>query len=124
MSEALLSGELLAAVDEEKPNQYPASRKLSWLRELDGLVQKELLETHAGEIAALPESYDELSSLLVPEPYGAALYRFWLFAQIDLTNGEILKYNQSLALFNAAWRLYADSLNRASRPVGAGGWRF
>ena len=53
-------------------------------------------------------------------PYDEELYTAYLFCQIDLHNGEIARYNQSLGLLAAAWRQMADALNRARRPTGAG----
>ena len=123
MSDKLRAGALVSLVDEERPNQYPASRKLEWLRELDGLLYAEQLQTHECEAEEPAPHYDADSALLLPFPYGQPLYRAWLFTQIDLANGEIVRYNQSLSLFQWLWRLYADSLNRTVSPRAAGGWR-
>lgn len=123
MSGALRAGALVSLADAERPNQYPASRKLAWLRELDGLLYEELLRPHELEAEPPAERYGEDTPLLVGFPYGEQLYRAWLFTQIELSNGEILRYNQALSLFQWLWQLYADSLNRRARPRGASGWR-
>ena len=39
-------------------------------------------------------------------------------------NAEIVKYNQSMTLFAAAWRQLADFLVRTRRPVAPGAWRL
>ena len=109
----MTAGELIAAVDALRPNQYESEQKLRWLRELD---EKLLLECRAPE-KELPESYTEDSALLAPFPYDWGLYTNWLFCQIDLNNAEILKYNQSMTLFSAAWRQLADHWNR-TRELG------
>ena len=124
MSERPSAGAVLSLVDQERPNQYPASRKLEWLRELDGLAYEELLKTHAAACEPPDERYGEDTRLLLPFPYAQPLYRAWLFTQIDLSNGDILRYNQSLALLEWLWRRCADFLNRASLPRGGDGWRL
>ena len=119
----MTAGEILAAVDRLRPNQYSEAEKLSWLRRLDGQIQTELLDTHLGEAgeetaAELP-AYTPETALLAPFPYGEELYTAYLFAQIDLHNAEIGKYNQSVAVLSAAWRQLADWINRTRRPKGA-----
>ena len=126
----MTAGELLAQVDELRPNQYSAEQKLRWLRRLDGQIAAELLDTHLppaeGEAAAAwpPPDYGADSQLLAPFPYGEGLYIAWLFCQIDLHNGEIGKYNQSVLLLSAAWRELADWLNRRTMPKSAGEWKM
>ncbi len=126
----MTAGALIAAVDELRPNQYAAARKLEWLRRLDGQILAEIESSHApagagssgGEAedeAVLSAAYTADTELLAAFPWDEALYTAWLFCQIDLHNGEIGKYNQSLALFQAAWSSLADAVNRARRPLGA-----
>ena len=119
----MTAGELIRQVDELRPNVYSRERKLCWLRRLDGQIREELLETHAGEREPLPEDYTESTALLAPFPWGEGLYTAWLFCQIDLHNGEIQKYNQSLRLLAAAWRSLADAWNRGLPPKGPRAWR-
>ena len=77
-----------------------------------------------GSEAALPDSYDADTGLLAPFPWGEGLYLAWLFCQIDLHNGEIQRYNQSLALLASAWRSLADWMNRTRMPRGVPAWRM
>lgn len=121
----MTAGELIARVDGLRPNQYAAQEKLRWLRRLDGQILRELSETHeGGEEGSLPESYTASSPLLAPFPYAEELYSAYLMCQIDLHNAEIGKYNQSMLLLSAAWRQFADWLNRSRRPKSAGDWRL
>ena len=69
------------------------------------------------------EPYAAETELLAPFPWGEGVYTAWLFCQIDLHNGEIQKYNQSLSLLAAAWRSLADWLNRQRRAQGPGAGR-
>ena len=117
----MTAGEAIAAVDSLRPNQYGAAEKLRWLQRLDGQVHEELERTHeppedGPEEPELP--YTEETVLRVGAPYDEELYTAYLFSQIDLHNGEIARYNQSLALLSAAWRQTADALNRSRMPKG------
>ena len=120
----MTAGEAIAAADSLRPNQYTAAQKLAWLRRLDGQIARELADTHEGEAPELPESYESGSVLLAPCPYDEELYTAYLFAQIDLNNAEIVKYNQSVALLGAAWRQLADAWNRTRRPRSRGAFRL
>ena len=119
----MTAGEVIAAVDALRPNQYGAAQKLRWLQRLDGQILGELERRHeppAGGLTEAAEPYTEDTVLRVGAPYDEELYTAYLFSQIDLHNGEITRYNQSLGLLAAAWRQMADALNRARRPVGTG----
>ena len=72
----------------------------------------------------LPDRYEAATPLLADFPFDEGLYSAWLFCQIDLHNGEIGQYNQSLSLFAAAWRQLADHINRHRRPLCCAGWRL
>lgn len=120
----MTAGEIIAAADALRPNMYDMQRKLKWLQRLDGQVRRELLKTHEGDTDEEERPYDESRELLVPFPYGEELYLAYIFAQIDLNNAEMQKYNQSAALCAAAWRQYADSINRERRPLGKDKFRF
>lgn len=119
----MTAGELLARADALRPNAYETAEKLRWLERLDGQIARELIDTHAaasptGAAAAPGAAYTAESVLLAPEPYGEEVYLAYVFAQIDLNNAEIEKYDQSAALFAAAWRALADDINRRTPPKG------
>ena len=120
----MTAGEVLAAVDTLRPNQYGATEKLAWLRQLDGKLYDELFWVYDGDLSGQPRTYTAKTMLLAPFPYDWALYTNWLFAQIDLHNAEIVKYNQSMTLFAAAWRELGDYWNRTHTPRTAPGWQF
>lgn len=122
----MTAGELIAQVDALRPNQYSEAEKLRWLRRLDGQLLLELLDSHEGgeEAGQTAEPYDAGTELLCSAPWDEELYTSYLFCQIDLMNAEIEKYNQSAALFAAAWRQLADHLNRSRRPRGERRWKL
>ena len=81
-------------------------------------------EQPGGEVAPLEAQYQDETELLAPFPWGDALYEAWLFCQIDLHNGEIGRYAQSLSLLQTAWRSLADAIRRRSAPPRERSWRF
>ena len=124
----MTASELLARADALRPNAYTRAEKLRWLERLDGQIARELLDTHEGNsefgVRNLELSYGDDTVLLAPEPYGEEVYLSYVFAQIDLNNAEIEKYDQSAALFASAWRALADDVNRRRAPKGARRFRF
>lgn len=120
--------EAIALVDTLKPNKISTSVKIKWLSDIDGLICRELLDTHEGNPMPEPfkgyrEDADEGTVLIAPFPYDV-LYRWYLESQIDLSNMEITKYNNSRSLFNNAYLTYTDWYNRTHVPLQAGGFSF
>ena len=113
--------EALHRIDELKPNSYSQAEKIKWLSSLDGVIKSEIIDTHEdGEGIAFSGYADdaELTTvLLVPAPYDD-IYLKWLEAQIDYTNGEYGKYNNSLIAYNDAYDLYQRYYNRTHMPKG------
>ena len=113
--------EALHRIDELKPNSYSQAEKIKWLSSLDGVIKSEIIDTHEdGEGIAFSGYADdaELTTvLLVPAPYDD-IYLKWLEAQIDYTNGEYGKYNNSLIAYNDAYDLYQRHYNRTHMPKG------
>ena len=121
--------EAIALVDRLKPNKFTPEDKVKWLSEIDGLIVRELVDTHensplAGDFAgyvSIEESGG--TELLAPYPYDI-LYRWYLESQIDLGNMEIAKYNNSKTLFNNAYLTYTDHYNRTHMPKRRSGFVF
>lgn len=112
--------EAINRIDDAKPNQYTQSDKVRWLSTLDGIIHDELLATHEGEAGAFAgydDSTDLSTELLVESPYDE-IYVRWLEAQIDYTNSEYAKYNNSIAMYNAAYSTFARFYNRTHMPRG------
>jgi hypothetical protein len=111
----------LHRVDALKPNSYDNPEKIKWLSILDGIIKREIIDTHEGGEGEVFDGYEEdvelTKELLVPAPYDD-IYIRWLEAQIDYTNGEIGKYNNSLVAYNDAYDLYQRHYNRTHMPKG------
>jgi hypothetical protein len=106
---------------ELKPNSYSQSEKIKWLSTLDGIVKREIIDTHEGGEDIAFEGYDENSDLatvlLIPAPYDDVYLR-WLEAQIDYANGEYAKYNNSMTAYNDAYTAFQRYYNRTHMPKG------
>ena len=110
--------EAVNRVDAVKPNVYELEEKLRWLSVLDGIVKKEIMDTHEGAEAVLPEA-DTDRELLAPHPYDG-MYIHWLEAQIDYAGGEYGKYNSSMAMFRAVYEAYEKYYHRLHKPIAKG----
>ena len=114
--------EAIALVDGLKPNKFSKEDKVKWLSDIDGLIVRELIDTHEDS----PLEYDfegyratpggMREELIAPYPYDI-LYRWYLESQIDLYNMEMDKYNNSAALYNSAYAAYRNAYNRSHMPV-------
>ena len=113
--------EAINKIDALKPNNYTQADKIGWLSTLDGIIKKEIIDTHEGADAVSFKGYGATTALdtvlLVPAPYDDVYVR-WLEAQIDYANGEYGKYNNSMALYNTAYVTYERYYNRNNMPLG------
>ena len=113
--------DVIHRIDVLKPNAYSQSEKIRWLSELDGMIKKEIIDTHEGgeQIAfnGYGEDTDLTTPLLIEHPYDR-IYLPWLQAQIDYFNGENGKYQNSMAMFNEAYASYERYYNRIKLPKG------
>ena len=111
----------LYRIDELKPNSYSQTEKIKWLSSLDGVIKSEIIDTHEGGADVVFDGYGDdaalTTELLVPAPYDD-IYLRWLEAQIDYSNGEYGKYNNSIAMYNTAYTAYANHYNRTHMPIG------
>ena len=114
--------EAISKIDNLKHNTYTHEDKVVWLSALDGMVKREIMDTHEGDEVSF-QGYDTDSDvetvLLVPAPYDQVYLR-WLEAQIDYCNGEYSRFNNSMEMFHAAYQSYSNFYNRTHMPKGVG----
>ena len=95
--------EAISRIDTLKFNTYTQSEKVAWLSIIDGMIKREIIDTHEGGEDLVFNGYDENTSLdtelLAPTPYDD-LYVKWLEAQIDYHNNEYARYNISATAYN------------------------
>lgn len=109
--------EILARVDDEKLNQYDARVKTAWLSEVEGMVVDEILNMAEGndiEFDGYDYDRDFEKTLLVPDRFGD-VYSNYLAAKIDYKNGEIERYNNSVAAFESSFQAFAAYYRRKQR---------
>ncbi len=113
--------EAINITDNLKHNTYSQSDKVKWLSRLDSMVKRLVIDTHEGgegvSFTGYSDDTDTSTELLIPEPFDEAYLR-WLEAQIDYTNGEYNKYNNSIDMFNTIWKEFQDHYNRTHMPKG------
>ena len=106
-----------------KPNGYSQSEKVRWLSTLDGIVKREVIDTHEGGEDVLFSGYNDETplntELLVPAPYDDVYIRY-LEMQIDYANGEYAKYNNSTDAYNLALSDFEKYYNREHKPKSRG----
>jgi hypothetical protein len=107
--------------DSLKPNNYTQEDKIKWLSTLDGIIKREIIDTHEGADAVVFNGYTEETpldtELLVLAPYDD-IYIKWLEVQIDYANAEYGKYANSMMMYNTAYATYANWYNRNHMPKG------
>ena len=113
--------EAIGLADEMKPNSVPQVMKVRWLCVLDGLIWRNVFRTHGmrGEFQPYDPDTDLGRELLVKAPYDT-LYRRWLEAQIDLSNGEYERYNAQITVFSDEYAAFENDFHRNHRPVRRG----
>ena len=113
--------EAINRIDSLKHNTYTQNEKVAWLSRLDSMVKRLIIDTHEdGEditFIGYDDTTDLKTELLVPAPFDE-MYLRWLEAQIDYTNGEYDKYNNSILMYQAAYDGYANYYNRNHMPKG------
>lgn len=112
-------GEAINRINSIKHNTYTNSDKIMWLSNVDSQVKTMIIDTHEGAVtfSGYDDTTDLATELLVPEPFDE-MYMRWLEAQIDYSNGEYGKYNNSITMFNTSFEEYAKYYNRTNMPLG------
>lgn len=112
--------EAINRIDAVNPNNYSQPEKVLWLSTLDGVIKKEIIDTHEGAEAVTFTGYNAETpldtELIVPAPYDE-VYLFWLQSKIDYWNAEMGKYNNSIAMYNTAYSTFEKAYNREHKPI-------
>lgn len=113
--------EAIQRINTVKPNGYEQTQKIAWLNTLDGIIKKEIIDTHEGGENVVFNGYKEetnlTTELLVPAPYDDIYIRY-LEMQIDYANGEYVKYNNSKVMYNETYSAFKRYYNRTHMPKG------
>ena len=112
--------EAIDALDAGQSNTFSRQEKIGWLSRLDSLVQKELADTHGGgqpAFAGYTAETDPQTVLLVPAPWDE-IYLHYMQAQMDYLSGDMTRYANAAALYNACFAAYRNYFNRTHCPKG------
>lgn len=102
-------------VDKLKPNAYSEEDKLGWINELEGMVQRLVIQTDSVMTYAYPEDMDK--ELMIQAPFDD-VYTLFLEAKIDYYNREYANYNNSAMMFEAQFNEYKKDYIRHNRARG------
>ena len=102
-------------IDRLKPNIYTDEDKLRWINELDGMVQRLVMQKDEIAQYSYPEDMDR--ELLIPAPFDDS-YTLFLEAKIDYYNREYGNYNNSATMFEAQFSEYKKDYIRHNQVRG------
>lgn len=116
-----------AVVEYMKVNEVSreeAEQKVEF-REIKYKEAKEHIEATRNDIffTGYKKDTDLQTELLAKAPHDVMYLRF-LEAQIHYYNGEIDRYNNTLAAFNAAYGSFCDYYLRTHKPISSGQFQF
>ena len=109
------TGEVIKRVEAAKPGCNIATEEyLNLLNILEEEIYTNIISCHDGKYGFKALCSEE-DKLIVPDMY-ADLYSFWLFARIDLTNGDIAGYTNNMILYNNLMDEFSRYYTRANMP--------
>lgn len=108
--------EVIAQVDDIKPNAFSNEAKTLWINEIEGKVQTDVFLLAVDNITQYTYEEDKDTVLLVNPPHDK-LYREYLTAKIDYANGEYNKYQNTMQMFNEFWNEFVIWFARNYRPA-------
>lgn len=103
----MIAQEIIAYADMVYPNVNTQEEKLHWLWQFDVLLKKQM--EHLGLFSNEIPMYDAQSELLIEDLY-SNIYVLYLSTHYNFYNGDLERYNESVALFNYSYGRYLDSL--------------
>lgn len=106
---------VIETTDRLKPNSYSEEDKLNWINELEGMVQKLVIQSDNIKTYAYPDDMDK--ELLVSAPFDG-IYALYLEAKIDYYNREYGNYNNSAMAFEAQFGEYKKDYIRNNPARG------
>lgn len=107
--------DVLARVDELKPNKFSEEQKVRWLSNLELIAYEQVVRWHKDCEHLKPKPYDPASDidaeLMIEDPW-SEVYVHWLCAQIDYYNGDLGRYQNSAVSYNSAFTAWANWFHR------------
>ncbi len=109
--------EIIARVNEMKPNAFSQRTKLSWLTSLNGKLAADIFLMNIAEIRSLPQGDMALEcEPLVGFPH-EEIYEEYLIAKIDAANGEAREYQNRIQLYDSYYGNFVAWFKSTYDPV-------
>lgn len=110
--------EIIARVDDRKPNSYSQQAKFQWLTDLNGKIAADAFLMSPAKIRELPRKYPEDMDRepLVLYPHDD-LYDAFLEAKIDYANGDYSDYQNRMEGYNGLYSNFRLWLHNAYDPA-------
>lgn len=108
---------VIETVDRLKPNAYSDEDKLRWINELEGMVQRLVVQVDEDKVKQLVYPDDMDKELLIPAPFDD-VYGLFVEAKIDYYNREYGNYNNSAMMFESQFNEYKKDYIRHHRAKG------
>ena len=108
--------EIIAQVDEVKPNAFSNEAKTIWLNEIEGKIQTDVFLLAVEDVQQYTYAEHKDHMMLVNAPH-SKLYRAYLEAKIDYANGEYNKYQNTMQMFNEFYNEFVIWFARNYRPA-------
>ena len=113
--------EAINQVDALVPNNYTEADKISWLSMLDGMIKRDVIDTHEGGDEVVFDGYNEdtptTTELIVKAPFDD-MYVIWLESKIAYYNNEYVKCNNAITRYNDIYQGFFNDYNRNHMPLG------
>lgn len=109
--------EIIARVDEIKPNAFSESTKLNWLTSLNGKLAIDIFMMDIAEVRELPHGAGAMDcEPLVGFPH-EEVYEEYLAAKIDAANGEASEYQNRMQIYDAYYTNFVSWFKATYDPV-------
>lgn len=109
--------EIIARVDEIKPNAFSENLKLNWLTGLNGKIAADVFLLDIAEIRNLPHGAEAANcEPLVGFPY-EEIYDEYLAAKIDAANGEANEYQNRMQIYDAYYTNFVIWFKSTYDPI-------
>lgn len=113
--------EILAAVDQLRPNSYDSEQKTMWLSEVEGVVVDEIVNRAEGQDVQFAKYVYELDAekeAILPDRF-SDIYLNYIRARIEFYDDEITQYNNAMTAYQTALDAYAAWYRRTHMPKPA-----
>lgn len=117
--------DIIARVDENRPNAFSSATKMKWISDLDGKIAADVFLMDIAQIRELeyrhPDGLEQEPLVTFPHD---DIYDLWLEAKIDAANGEYNRYQNTMQLYNESYgnfvRWFASVYEPAQGENGCG----